>query len=94
MYGFWYDYIQPKYKGKAKLCYMDTDNFVTHIKTEDFSEDIANNVEKWFDTSNYDKNDNRPLPIGCNKEMIGLFKDELVGNIMKEFVALRAKTWT
>ena len=93
MYEFWYDYVKPKYKDKAKLCYMDTDSFVIYIKTEDFYKDIANNVERWFDTSNYDENDERPLPIGKNKKVIGLFKDELGGKIMTEFVALRAKTW-
>ena len=82
MYEFWHDYIKPKYQEKAKLCYMDTDSFIIHIKTEDFYEDIANDVEKWFDTSNYDKNDKRPLPIGKNKKVIGLFKDELGGRIM------------
>ena len=56
MYEFWYDYIKPKYQEKAKLCYMDIDSFIIHIKTEDFYKDIANDVEKWFDTSNYDKN--------------------------------------
>ena len=56
MNEFWYDYIKPKYQEKAKLCYMDTDSFIIHIKTEDFYKDIANDVEKWFDTSNYDKN--------------------------------------
>ena len=54
MYEFWYDYIKPKYQDKAKLCYMDTDSFVIHIKTEDFYEDIANDVKSWFDTSNCD----------------------------------------
>ena len=75
MYEFWYDYIKPKYQDKAKLCYMDTDSFVIHIKTKDFYEDIANDVKEWFDTSNYDNN--RPIPIGKNKKVIGLFKDEL-----------------
>ena len=50
MYEFWYDYIKPKYQDKSKLCYMDTDSFVIHIKTEDFYKNIANNVEKWFET--------------------------------------------
>ena len=59
MYEFWYDYIKPKYEDKARLCYMDTDSFVINIKTEDFYKDIASDVEKWFDTSNYDKNDKR-----------------------------------
>ena len=45
MYEFWYDYIKPKYQDKAKLCYMDTDSFAIHIKTEDIYEDIANDVE-------------------------------------------------
>ena len=94
MYELWYDYIKLKYQDKAKLCYMDTDSFVIHIKTEDFHEDIANDVKEWFDTSNYSKDDNRPLLIGMNKKVIGPFKDELGGKIMKEFVALRAKTYT
>ena len=93
MYEFWYDYVKPKYKDKAKLCYMDTDSFVINIFTEDFFEDINNDVERWFDTSNYDKNDKRPLQTGMNKKVIGMFKDELGGKIMKEFCALRAKTY-
>ena len=87
MYEFWYNYIIPK------LCYTDTDSFIIYIKTEDFFEDISNDVEKWFDTSNYDKNDKRPLPIGKNKKVPGLFKDELGGKIIKEVVVLRAKTY-
>ena len=93
MYQFWCDYIKPKYKDKAKLCYMDTDSFVIHIFTEDFFEDINNDVERWFDTSNYDKNDKRPLQTGMNKKVIGMFKDELGGKIIKEFCALRAETY-
>ena len=53
MYELWYDYIKPKYQDKAKLCYMDSDSFIIHIKTEVFYKDIANDVEKWFDTSYY-----------------------------------------
>ena len=63
------------------------------LKTEDFYGDIANNVERWFDASNYDKNDKRPLPIGKNKKVYVFFKNELVVKIMKEFAALRAKTY-
>ena len=93
MYEFWYDYIKPKYQDRAKLCYMDTDSFVIHIKTKDFYEDIANDVEKWFGTSKYDEDDKRPLPIGKNKKVIGIFKDELGRKIMIEFVGLIAKTY-
>ena len=91
MYEFWYEYIKPKYKEKAKLCYMDTDSFVINILTDDFLEDISNDVERWFDTSNYDKIDKRPLKIGINKRVIGMFKDELGGKIMKKFVHLELK---
>ena len=93
MYKFWYDYIKPKYEDGAKLCYTDTDSFIIHIITEDFFEDIAGDVNKWFDTSNYDENDKGPLPIGMNKKVYGFFKDELRGKIIKELVALRAKTY-
>ena len=93
MYEFWYDYIKPKYQENAKLCYMDTDSFVIYIKTEYFHKDIANDVEKWFDTSNYDEGDKRPFPIDKNKKY-RLFKDELGGNIVRGFVGPRAKTWS
>ena len=46
MYEFWYDYINPMYGDRAKLCYTDTDSFIINIKTEDFFEDISNDVEK------------------------------------------------
>ena len=91
MHEFWYDYAKPKYQDKAKLCYMDTDSFIILIKTEEFHKDIDHDVEKWFDISNYDEDDKRPLPIGKSKKVIGLFKGELGGKIMKEFIVLRAK---
>ena len=73
---------------------MDTDSFIIYIITEDFFEDICNDVEKWFDTSNYDKNDKRPLPIGKNKKVPGLFIDELGGKIITEVIALRPKAYS
>ena len=79
---------------KQKLCYTDTDSFIIHIITQDFFEDISNDVEAWYDTSNYDENDKRPLRIGKNKKVIGLFKDELGGTFMKTFCALRLKTYS
>ena len=94
MYEFHYDYMVPKYGDRLKLCYMDTDSLVYDIKTEDFYEDIANDVEARFDTSGYSKTDFRPLPIGLNKKVIGLMKDELGGKIMTEFVALRPKLYS
>ena len=66
MYEIWYDYMKPKYGNKVKLSYMDTDSFIMNIKTNDFYEDIASDVENRFDTSNYEVN--RPLPTGKNKK--------------------------
>ena len=94
MYKFWYDYISPKYGDWTKLCYTDTDCFIIYIKTEDFFEDVSNDVKKLFDTANCNVNDKRSLPIGVNKKVPGLFKDELGRKIMTEFVALRAKAYS
>ena len=93
MYGFWYDYIKLKYGDKARACYTDTDSLVIYVETEDSYKDIAGDVEKWFDTSDYDKNNERPLTIRKNKKVTGRFKDELGGKIMTEFIALRAKAY-
>ena len=69
MYELWYDYISPKYGDSTKVCYTDTGSFIIYIKTEDFFKDISNDVEKWFDTSNYNKHDKILLPIGKNKKV-------------------------
>ena len=76
MYEFCFDFIAPKYGDRGKLCYTGTDSYIINIKTEDFFADIFNDVEKRFDTSKYDKNDKRPIPIDNNKKVAGLFKDE------------------
>ena len=77
MYEFWYDYMKPKYNDNVKLCYMDTDGFVMHIKTNHFYKDISDDVDNRFDTTNYEVK--RPLPIGKNKKVTRLMKDELGG---------------
>ena len=93
MYEFHYDYMKQKYDEKSlKLLYMDTDSLVYDIKTEDFYKDIAEDVETRFDTSGYEPN--RPLPIGKNKKVIGLMKDESGGKMMKEFISLRPKMYS
>ena len=81
--------MKPKYNNNVKLCYMDTDSFIMNIKTNDFYKDNSNDVENRFDTSNYEVN--KPLPMGKNKKVIGLMKDELGGKIL---VILRPKTYS
>ena len=94
MYDFWYDYIKPKYQNNRKLCHMDTDSFIIHIKTEDFYRDIADDVTKWFGTSNYSEDDKRTLPRGMNKKVIELMNNELGRKITTEFVGLIPKTYS
>ena len=65
---------------------MDTDSFIMNIKTEAFYKDIANDVAKKFDTSNYECD--RPLPTGKNKKVIRSMKDELGGSIITELIEL------
>ena len=71
---------------------MDTDSLIYSIKTEDFYADIAEDVEARFDTSGYAVD--RPLPVGKNKKVTGLMKDELNGKIMGKFVSLRPKIYS
>ena len=92
MYQSWYDYMKSKYGNDVKLCYVDTDSFVMNIKTNDFYKDIFSDVDDKFDISNYEVN--RPLPMGKNKKVIGLMKDELRGEIITEFITLRPKTYS
>ena len=92
MYEFHYDYMKKKYDDKnLTLCCMDTDSLIYSIETDNFYKDIADDVKDRFDTSGY--NPNRPLPVGLNKKVIGLMKDELGGEIMTEFVTLRSKMY-
>ena len=94
MYEFHYDYMIPKYGVRLKLCYMDKDSLIYSIKSEDFYSDISPDIESRFDTSGYPNDGSRPLPIGKNKKVIGLIKDKLGGEIMKEFVSLRPKMYS
>ena len=88
-----YDYMKGKYKDEdLRLCYIDTNSLIYSIRTEDFYADIADDVEARFDTSGYVPD--RPLPVGKNKKVIGLMKDELGGEIMREFVSLRPKMYS
>ena len=50
IYQFWYDYFKPyqhkPYQHNAKLCYMDTDSFIIHIKAENVYDDNDNSDKK------------------------------------------------
>ena len=74
------------------MLFIYTNSFIVHVKTEDIYKDIEEGLQTRFDTSDFDID--RPLPKGKNKKVIGLMKDELDGQIMKEFVGLREKTYS
>ena len=65
MYDYWYNEMKPKYKDRIRICYMDTDSFIMHIKTKYFYKDNADDVVKKYDTSNYTVE--RSLPMGKKK---------------------------
>ena len=94
MYDFHYNYIKPKYGVKAKLLFTDTDSLMYEIETEDFYKDISKDVKDRFDTSDYPENHPSGIPTGINKKVLGMFKDEAAGKIIKEFVGLRAKLYS
>ena len=94
MYDFHYNYIKKKYGDKAKLLFTDTDSLMYEIQTEDFYKDISGDVKDRFDTSDYPPNHPSGIPTGCNKKVLGMFKDEVAGRYIDEFVGLRAKLYS
>ena len=94
MYDFHYNYIKPKYGNNAKLLFTDTDSLFYEIQTEDFYKDISGDVKDRFDTSDYPENHPSSIPTGINKKVLGMFKDETAGKIIKEFVGLRSKLYS
>ena len=92
MYKFHYDYVKPKWGDKAELLFTDTDSLCYEIRTEDFHKDISEDLNEWFDTSNYEKD--HPLRSDKNKKQIGFMKDECRGNHILEFVGLRPKSYS
>ena len=94
MFDFHYKYIKPKYGNHAKLLFTDTDSFLYEIQTEDFYKDISGDVKDRFDTSDYPEDHPSGIPTGINKKVLGMFKDEAAGKVIKEFVGLRAKLYS
>ena len=86
MYDFHYNYIKQKYGDKAKFLFTDTDILMYEKQTEDFYKDISKDVKDRFDTSDYPPNHPSSIPSGFNKKVLGMFKDEVMGMVIDEFV--------
>ena len=86
--------MKRKYEDKAKLLFTDTDSLMYEIETKDFYEDISANVKDRFDTSDYPPDHPSSIPSGFNKKVLGMFKDEAAGEVIDEFVGLRAKLYS
>ena len=94
IYDFHYNYIEQKYGDKAKLLFTDTDSLMYEIQTEDFYKDISADVKRRFDTSDCPPNHPSGIPSRFNKKVLSMFKDEAGGNVIDEFVGLRAKLYS
>lgn len=92
MYEYYYDFLKPKYGANIKMAYTDTDSFVMQIFTDDFYQDMKQNLE-YYDTSEYPENNIYQIPR-VNKKVPGLFKDELKSTVITAFVGLRSKMYT
>ena len=64
------------------------------IETEDVYKDISADVKRMFDTSDYPPDHPSGIPSGFNKKVLGIFKDEAVGEVIDESVGLRAKLYS
>ncbi|KAL4153079.1 hypothetical protein QTP88_000912 [Uroleucon formosanum] len=93
MYDYHYNVMQKHYRDKIKLMYTDTDSLIYHVDTEDFYEDLAANsiLLDRMDTANLPSA--HPCYVSDRKKSPGFFSDEVDGNIVTEFCALRAKSY-
>ena len=90
MYRFYYDVLKEKYNDKIKLAYTDTDSFVIHVETDDLYKDLKQ-INNHMDFSDYPKHyDNFDI---SNKKVLGKFKDEVNGKIIKEYIGLKPKMY-
>ena len=91
MYDFHYNFIKAKYGERARLLFTDTDSLCYHIITDDVYEDLYNHKDM-FDNSDYSKSSK--FYFDENKKVIGKFKDEASGNLIKSFVGLKSKMYS
>lgn len=87
LYHFHYAVMKRMYPDSLQLCYTDTDSLLYLVNTKDFYEDMKKNI-KYFDTSNIDGDQYNMPKVNC--KIPGFFKNEMGGDIISEFVGLKA----
>lgn len=101
MYSFHYDYIIKNLSEwfKINLCYQDTDSLVYNFilkenvdKNFSFYDIMRRDALTHFDTSDYPQNNVFAIPL-VNAKVPGVMKDEIKGQILKEWISLRAKVY-
>ena len=97
-FDFHYNYILKKYpagaSGEAQVLFADTDSLMYQIQSDDFYEDISEDIEDKFDTSDYPTDHKSGILTGVNKKVIGMFNDEVAGQQITHFVGLRPKLYS
>ena len=92
MYNFHYNVMKKHLN--VELLYSDKDSLTYKVFTEHLYKELAENEElkAFFNFSNYPQTS--PLYSAANKKKVLLFKDELCGKAMEEFVGLKPKMYS
>ena len=91
MHEFWYDHLKQKYGNKIQLIYTDIDSFIIEVETDDIYKDMYEDGHL-YDFSDYPKD--HPKYNAFNKKVYGIFKDDLNGKIIVEFIADKPKMYS
>lgn len=92
MYDFHYSYMLKKYGDRISLNYGDTDSLLYSVITDNFYDDIKNDLNDFFDTSNFKENNIYNLPL-VNKKVLGKFKDECALDMLIKYFGVRSKSY-
>ncbi len=96
MYKFHYTQMRVWYP-TAELCFTDTDSLLYYIRTADVYADLAReHVNPHFDFSNLsaEPGESHGLFTRAREYNVGLFKDELRGVPLYEWIGLRSKMYS